>query len=82
MTFWPWPTTDLPPELVVAAACALGVGLVVLAFEVRRHARRFRLLASGMVAAFALAAAIFRPRVSSLAEAADKNILKPYKDIS
>ena len=72
MTFWPWPTTDLPPELVVAAACAIGVGLVVLAFEVRRHARRFRLLASGMVAAFALAAAIFRPRVSSLAEAAGR----------
>lgn len=64
------PSTDLGAASLALVGTALGLGLVSLVLEVRRHSRRVRLLVSGVVAALATAAALVRPRVSTLADAA------------
>ncbi len=63
------PSSDLGAWTLVLAAVALSCGVVALAFEVHRHPKRARLLATGTLAALAVGAALLRPRVSTLSDA-------------
>ncbi len=58
------PSTDLPPALLTLLVLGVVASLVVLAFETRRHPRRHRLVASGMLAALSTGVALLRPRVA------------------